>query len=65
MWPKNIDPFEFIEAIIKSGIKNIELKPINVKNEYHFSLELLSLGKKELIIKSALASVGKLLSVEN
>jgi hypothetical protein len=25
MWPKNIDPFEFIEAIIKSGIKNIGL----------------------------------------
>ena len=21
MWPRNIDPFEFIETIIKSGIK--------------------------------------------
>ena len=42
---------------LKSGIKNIELKPINVKNEYHFSLELLSLGKKELIIKSKESTV--------
>ena len=25
MWPRNIDPFEFIETIIKSGIKNIGL----------------------------------------
>ena len=25
MWPKNIDPFEFIETIVKSGIKNIGL----------------------------------------
>ena len=25
MWPRNIDPFEFIEIIIKSGIKNIGL----------------------------------------
>ena len=25
MWPRNIDPFEFIETVIKSGIKNIGL----------------------------------------
>jgi len=25
LWPKNIDPFEFIEAVLKSGIKNIGL----------------------------------------
>ena len=25
MWPKNIDPFEFIETIVKFGIKNIGL----------------------------------------
>ena len=25
LWPKNIDPFEFIEAVLKAGIKNIGL----------------------------------------
>ena len=25
LWPKNIDPYEFIEAILKAGIKNIGL----------------------------------------
>jgi len=25
LWPKNIDPFEFIEAILKAGIKNVGL----------------------------------------
>ena len=25
LWPKNIDPYEFIEAILKAGIKNVGL----------------------------------------
>ena len=25
LWPKNIDPYEFIESILKAGIKNVGL----------------------------------------
>ena len=33
LWPKDIDPYEFIEAILKAGIKNIGLN-IDFIEEY-------------------------------
>ena len=32
LWPKNIDPYEFIEAILKAGIKNIGLHTDFIEN---------------------------------
>ena len=62
LWPKNTDPYEFIEAILKAGIKNIGLHTDFIE-EYGVNKlkQELSLNKINVTSINILALVGDLI----
>ena len=62
LWPKNIDPYEFIEAILKAGIKNIGLH-IDFIEEYNH--QLLVVNVKEAGIEKNVLDMLKYKNIDN